>query len=64
MADENSNLILKGLSKGDQIGGPTQLAKILCEIIKSCKSFDKDDLTNIDASKDPTILDCQSCVSS
>ena len=28
MADENSNLILKGLSKGDQIGGPTQLAKI------------------------------------
>ena len=21
--------------------------------------FDKDDLTNIDASKDPTILDCQ-----
>ena len=45
MADENFNLILKGLSKGDQIGGPTQLAKILCESIKSCKSFDKDDLT-------------------
>ena len=45
MADENSNLILKGLSKGDQIGGPTQLAKILCESIKSCKGFDKDDLT-------------------
>ena len=45
MADENFNLILEGLSKGDQIGGPTQLAKILCESIKSCKSFDKDDLT-------------------
>ena len=45
MADENFNLILEGLTKGDQIGGPTQLAKILCESIKSCKSFDKDDLT-------------------
>ena len=40
MADENFNLILEGLSKGDQIGGPTQLAKILCESTKSCKSFD------------------------
>ena len=45
MADGKFYLILEGLSKGDQIGGPTQLAKILCESIKSCKSFDKDDLT-------------------
>ena len=41
MADENFNLILEGLTKGDQIGGPTQLAKILCESIKSCKSLIK-----------------------
>lgn len=37
--------ICSGLEIGDQIGGPTELAHILCESIQGYGSFDKNDLT-------------------
>ena len=33
------------LENGDQIGGPTELAHILCDSIQACGTFDKHDLT-------------------
>ena len=41
-----SNLILKSIKFGDQIGGPYQLAKILTTNIKQNKGFIATDLTN------------------
>ena len=39
-----TQLILKGIKKGDQIGGPTELAKILTDSITTNKRFDEQDL--------------------
>ena len=44
-ADNFYEQICSGLKNGDQIGGPTELAHILCESIQTCGSFDKNDLT-------------------
>ena len=38
-----TELILKGISQGDQIGGPLALAKILSSL-KSHNKFDEDDV--------------------
>ena len=38
-------LVCSGLENGDQIGGPTELARILCDSIHACGTFDKHDLT-------------------
>ena len=37
--------VCSGLENGDQIGGPTELARILCDSIQACGTFDKHDLT-------------------
>ena len=39
-----STLILQGLKNGDQIGGPFELAKILCKSLSANKGFNEDDL--------------------
>ncbi len=39
-----TELILKGISQGDQIGGPLALAKILSESLKSHNKFDEEDV--------------------
>jgi len=39
-----TELILKGIKEGDQIGGPFELAKILSESLGSNNSFKEDDL--------------------
>ena len=39
------NLILKGVKKGDQIGGPYELSKILAKSLEANDGFNKDDLT-------------------
>lgn len=39
-----STLILQGLRNGDQIGGPFELAKILCKSLSANKGFNEDDL--------------------
>ena len=38
-------LILEGVKKGDQIGGPYELSKILAKSLEANDGFDKDDLT-------------------
>ena len=38
------NIILKGIERGDQIGGPFELAKILSQSIGANNGFNKDDL--------------------
>jgi len=43
--DKNySQIILNGIKKGDTIGGPYELAKIVSKSISSCNGFNKDDL--------------------
>ena len=39
------NPILQGISGGNQIGCPTELAKIVCESVSCCGSADVRDLT-------------------
>ncbi len=39
-----TQLILKGIKKGDQIGGPTELAKILTDSLTANKRFNEQDL--------------------
>ena len=47
MIDKNySQLILKGIEEGDQIGGPYELAKILLESLNQINGFNENDLRN------------------
>ena len=47
MIDKNySQLILKGIEEGDQIGGPYELAKILLGSLKQKNGFNENDLRN------------------
>ena len=46
MIDKNyTQLILKGIDEGDQIGGPFELAKIFSKSLEQNKGFDEDNLT-------------------
>ena len=42
--NDYTNLIIEGIQIGDQIGGPTELAKILTDSLTSNKRFDEQDL--------------------
>ena len=47
MIDKNySQLILRGIEEGDQIGGPYELAKILLGSLKQKNGFNENDLRN------------------
>ena len=42
--NDYTNLIIEGIQTGDQIGGPTELAKILTDSLTANKRFDEQDL--------------------
>ena len=42
--NDYTNLIIEGIQTGDQIGGPTELAKILTDSLSVNKRFDEQDL--------------------
>ena len=44
MMNDYTNLIIEGIQIGDQIGGPTELAKILTDSLTTNKKFDEQDL--------------------
>ena len=44
MMNDYTNLIIEGIQTGDQIGGPTELAKILTDSLSVNKRFDEQDL--------------------
>ena len=44
MINDYTNLIIEGIQTGDQIGGPTELAKILTDSLTTNKKFDEQDL--------------------
>ena len=44
MMNDYTNLIIEGIQIGDQIGGPTELAKILTDSLSTNKRFDEQDL--------------------
>ena len=44
MMNDYTNLIIEGIQIGDQIGGPTELAKILTDSLSANKRFDEQDL--------------------
>ena len=46
MNKNNIELILKGIEKGDQIGGPYELAKIFSKSLELNNGFDESDLRN------------------
>ena len=44
MKNDYTNLIIEGIQIGDQIGGPSELAKILTNSLTANKQFNEDDL--------------------
>ena len=44
MMNDYTNLIIEGIHIGDQIGGPSELAKILTDSLTANKQFNEDDL--------------------
>ena len=44
MMNDYTNLIIEGIQIGDQIGGPSELAKILTDSLNANKQFNEDDL--------------------
>ena len=45
MVNDKTYLILDGIEMGDQIGGPSELAKIFAESLKINNGFNEKDLT-------------------